>query len=155
VVYWPVAQQKILVDCETISDYGAHMTDKHDKLQMLRAKYLERIRAAETALSALKDKVRLIDELEEESDELDVSQTTGGKYTSAGLTEAALDAVQTLGTNGGVTAGKVTKYLISQGFKAKGKNLHISVGTTLRRLAGKQARLTSELKEGSRLYMPK
>lgn len=138
------------------------MADKTDKLQLLRTRYLERIRDIERTLSELKSKVSFIDELESESAKLENGEpvvepirpngavTT---YAATGLTDAILDAVKLLGAGSGVSAGKVAVYLLGNGFKPKGKNHNISVSLTLRRLA--KDRIATVRRHGARLYMPK
>src|SRR6266404_6287298 len=126
------------------------MPDKQDKLELLKSKYLERIRQTERDLTELKQKVLLIEELETESESLDVNSASAGAYRMLGLTEAVLDAVQLLGSQTGVSSGQVAKHLLKEGFKPKGKNFNVSVGTTLKRLA--KSKITTELKDGRRLY---
>jgi hypothetical protein len=137
------------------------MADKTDKLQLLKTRYLERIRDTERTLAALKGKILLIDELESESAKLENGEAdappaptngTQKTYEATGLTDAVFDVVQILGTGNGVSAPIVAGYLIGKGFKPKGKNFKISVGTTLNRLA-KTNRIETKSENGHRLYM--
>jgi hypothetical protein len=134
-----------------------------DKLQLLKTRYLELIRGTERTLAELKRKVAFIDELEKESDGIENGEpaiqgiqsakeaANATDYTSTGLTEAALDAVRTLGAGNCVTASAVAGYLLGKGFRPKGKNFKISVGTTLKRLA-KSDRIQTKSEDGMRLY---
>ena len=70
------------------------------------------------------------------------------------LAKAVYDAIQQLGTNGGIAGAKLAKHLLAQGFVPQGKNFKTSVGITLRRLS-EQERIATELKDGKRLYMVK
>jgi hypothetical protein len=133
--------------------YPVQMTDKHDKFQLLKSKYLEQVRSKEKELDALKTKLQVIQELEAESEKLEVPLIANGAYRGLGLTDAVLDAVGILGVGNGVSATGVVKHLLAQGFQPKGKNFTISVGTTLKRLA--KSRIKTELRDGNRLYMPK
>src|SRR5260370_10352405 len=130
------------------------MADKHDKFQLLKSKYLAEVRETESGVSELKAKLIEIEELETESESLNGAVVSNGKYQNLGLTEYVLDAVQTLGVGGGVSTTNIAKHLISQGFQTKGKNFMVSVGTTLKRLAIKQKKIQTILKDGNRLYMP-
>lgn len=138
------------------------MEEKIDKLQLLKTRYLERIRDTERTLAALKGKIALIDELEIESEKLgngesdstpDSANGAARTYAATGLTDAVFDAVELLGQGKGVSAGKVADYLVANGFKPKGKNFKISVGTTLRRLA--KDRIATALHSGARVFMAK
>ena len=131
------------------------MADKHDKFQLLKSKYLEKVRTKERELAGLKSKLQLIEELETESESLNGEVATDGKYRDTKLTEAILDAIQTIAVSAGVGTPAIAQYLLSQGFRPKGKNFKISVGTTLKRLAGKQNKITTEKKDGDRLYKAK
>jgi len=130
------------------------MAIKHDTLQLLKAKYLEKLRVQERTLAALKEKVRLIEELEDEAEGLAATVAATTKYETLGLTKAVEDAIQTIGTNGGASVTNVGKHLLAQGFKPKGKNFFISVGQTLKRLA-KSERISTKSEAGHRFYMPK
>ncbi len=142
------------------------MTEQTSDLDFLRIRYLERIRDAERDLAVLRDKLRLIEgligELDAESKKrqtnkgaatVDDNNITPSPYANMGLSDAAFDTVQTLGAGDGVTAATVAKYLLEKGFKPKGKNFKVSVGTALTRLAN--GRIITKLHEGSRVYMPK
>ncbi len=132
------------------------MSDKHDRFQLLKSKYLEQVRAKERELVGLKAKLQVIQELEAESETLNGSVVSDGKYHGVKLTQAVLDSVQTLGVGGGVTASGVARDLLAQGFEPGGdkKNFVVSVGTTLKRLANKQKQIKTTLTDGNRLYMP-
>ena len=125
-----------------------------DKFQLLKAKYAEELKAAEARLAELQDKMRLIKQLEAESESLNGSIAVTGKYQNFGLTEAIVDAVGTLGAAGGVSASSVASHLVANGFAARGESFKNSVSTTLNRLANKQRRIRTDMKDGSRLYMP-
>jgi len=133
------------------------MNEKPDRLKLLKNKYLSQITEREKELVSLREKIRLIDELESDAEGLSVATAGNGglKYSNGkyGLTDASLDAVMTIGGDG-VAAPKVAKYLKDNGFEAKGKNFVISVGTALKRLA-KRGEIHSERREGSRLFTPK
>jgi hypothetical protein len=138
------------------------MAEKIDKLQLLRTRYLERIREIDRVKEALKERLAVLDELESEYKKLESGEgastpaTANGPckaYAATGLTEAVFDAVGLLGQGKGVSAGKVADYLLGSGYKPKGKNFKISVGTTLRRLA--KDRIATALRAGARVYMPK
>jgi len=119
---------------------------------MLRSKYAAEISRKETELKELRAKLHLIDELE--SDAIKLTPTPNGELKFAAgkkqLIDAALEAVNTIGTNG-ISASKVAKYLTNNGFPVKGENFIISVGTSLRRLADRHE-IKSDLKDGKRIY---
>lgn len=131
------------------------MNEKPDRLKLLKNRYLSQITETEKLLSSLKVKVRLIDELESDAENLSTVPNGSLKYSNGKLRliDAALDVVKTVGIEG-IQAPKVAKYLRDNGFEAKGKNFIISVGTSLKRLEARGS-IVSERKEGSRLYMPK
>jgi hypothetical protein len=132
------------------------MADKQDKLQLLKAKYNAQLREHQAACVGIKTKLALLDELEAEADNLESAPAKDGIYSDAktGLVEAVFDAIQGLAPEKGVPGSKIAKYLLSEGFKPKGKNFKTSVGITLKRLS-EQNRISTELKEGKRLYMMK
>lgn len=131
------------------------MTDKQDRLVMLRNRYSSEISKKESELKELRGKLSLIDELESDADKL-VPATNGELKFANGKTQlidATLEAVNTIG-NKGISTTKIVKYLKSNGFPIKGKNFPITVGTTLRRLADRQ-KINTDLKEGKRVFSPK
>jgi hypothetical protein len=138
------------------------MEGKIDKLQLLKTRYLERIRDTERILAELKGKVGVIDELESESAKLESGESevasegatgTAKKYSETKLTEAVFDAVQVLGIKG-ISARKAATYILVNGFKPQGKNFIISVGQTLRRLTT-QGKIETALIGGGRVYISK
>jgi hypothetical protein len=128
--------------------------DNQDRLAMLKNKYVAEISKKESELKELRTKLHLIDELE--FDAVKLTPTPNGELKFADgkkqLIDAALDTVNTVGTNG-ISASKVAKYLKNNGFPIKGKNFIISVGTSLRRLAERNE-IISELKDGKRIFTP-
>jgi hypothetical protein len=136
--------------------------DKINTIHLLRTRYLEKIRDAEHSLAAMRNKMRLIDELAMELEKMEIDEepicrTVGENerellYASTGLRDALLDTVKTLGVGGGITVGEVSKHLLREGFRPKNKNFNISVGLMLKRLPNDQ--ITTALRDGRRVYMP-
>ena len=125
-----------------------------DKFQILKSKYLDSIKSREREIAEFKEKIRLLQELEAEADAVPTNgaESGNGKYSGRKLTAAISDALETIASDQWVTSGAIGKYLLSQGFKPKGKNYAISVGLTLKRLA-KTKRVQTKSEDGSRLYM--
>lgn len=125
-----------------------------DKFQLLKSKYLERVRSKERELIELKEKIRLIQELEAEANAEPSGhvETDNSKYKDVGLTEAIIDTLGILGASEWVSAAAVRQHLLSQGFQPEGKHFAVSVGTTLKRLS-KAKRIQTKSEEGNRLYM--
>ena len=126
-----------------------------DKLQLLRAKYLESITAKEAEIRILREKLKLLDELDEEAQKITPgsSQSNGKlKYDGVKLTKSIFDAVQTIGRNGGIPATDVRKYIAANGYKHPSKNFNVAVVIALNRLA-EQGRINSvKTEDGSRLF---
>jgi hypothetical protein len=122
-----------------------------DKFEILKAKYSEQIRTKERELSELKAKLRIIQELDGEASAIGGTVAVDGKYSNLGLTESVLDAVATLGQGVTATGSTIAKYLLSQGFKPKGNNFQVSVGTTLKRLADRR-KIQTKSEAGKRFY---
>ena len=131
------------------------MNEKPDRLKLLKNRYLAQITERERELVALRDKLKLIDELE--TDAKDISPVSNGALKYAdwkdGVIGAALDAVNSIGGTG-ITTSQVAKHLKDNGFIAKGKNFLITVGIALNRLAERE-KLRTEKRGSSRLFMPK
>lgn len=130
------------------------MSGGNDKLALLKAKYLNEIRVREKELAALKTKLQVIEELESESDSLNgasVSAAPGKKYERMGLTEAVLDAVNTIAVASFVPSSKIKKQLLDNGFRPFGKNFSVSLYKTLKRLS-ESKRIHDQMTEGKRLY---
>ncbi len=124
-----------------------------DKFDILKSKYSERLRQAERQVSELKEKLRLIKELEVEANAQAVNgaDAVDGQYKTATLTPAIFDALSVLAKSDWITGGAIRKHLLAHGFQPKGNHFSTSVNLTLRRLA-KNKQIQTKLEEGSRLY---
>lgn len=140
--------------------FNISMAVTTDRLIALRNKYVAAVAAKEAELKSLREKLRVIDELDEEL-ELGAPSPSSVNGSSAALkyangetplTNAILETVNENGTHG-VSASKVAKLLIQNGFKPGGVNFVVTVGTTLRRLE-KRGDIRTEKTGGDRLYRP-
>lgn len=131
------------------------MSVNQDRLLLLKNKYAAEIAATESRLRELRGKLSLIDELESDAEGL--SPAPNGsllKYADGKtkLTDAILETVKGAGAKG-ISASKVAQILKENGFRPGSDNFVVTVGTTLRRLAGRNE-IKTELRSGDRLYMP-
>ena len=126
-----------------------------DKLQLARAKFLEQIMTKETEIRALREKLALIDEVEDLFKDSNKEPGSQQKYANMKLTKALLDAVQILGTNGGVAATDVRRYVEGNGYRHPNpKNFPVATVIALNRL-GEQGKIISEKTDGRRLFKAK
>jgi hypothetical protein len=111
--------------------------NKPDKIASLRAKYRDVIRRAQEKLAMLDEMEADFKSLPEpESPQLGhiPSRSTSSKYSGWKITRALMDAIQNIGTNGGVTAAELRKHLVDNGYKHEGKYFNQTARLTLRRL---------------------
>jgi len=106
-----------------------------DRLELLKAKCEQEIRAAEESLRVLKAKRDNLIALAQESEKLANPESEPDKYGKTGLTEAVFDAVKEiwLATGKAATAPQIHNYLLAHGFKA-GENFGTAIYTVLTRL---------------------
>jgi hypothetical protein len=115
--------------------------NKLDRLAILRAKYKDAIASKEAETAQLREKLKLLDELETEAQSIVAStgqrqQTNDSpNYGEVTITKAIMDAMQNIGLNGGVSASDIRKYIEAHGYKATEKYFNQTVSLTLRRLA--------------------
>lgn len=131
------------------------MNVANDKLSLLKARYQNEINAREKELAQLRAKLQVIEELESESESLNgsaVAAAAGKKYDHMTLTEATLDAINTIAVGTLVTTSKVKKHMLANGFQPGGKNFTISLAKTLKRLADSSRIQQKKTDEGKRLY---
>jgi hypothetical protein len=128
---------------------------KNDRLDTLRVKYLEGINTRETEIRQLREKLKLLDEVEADSEKLsDNAPASPLKYSTTKLTKAIFDAVQTLGQNGGVSATDVRKYISANGYKHASKNFPVATVIALNRMA-ERGKIDSTKTDGKRLFFKK
>ena len=127
-----------------------------DRLVQFRAKCMEEISLLEAKISSLRDKIKLLDEIQADSpkpsngSDLDIS-----KYSGMKLTKAVLDAVETIAVNGGVSATDVRKYVAGNGYRhPTPKNFPVATVIALSRLV-KREKIESVKLDGNRRYMAK
>jgi len=83
------------------------------------------------------------------------ASTNGAKYSGEKLTKALLDAVNSIGTNGGVAATDVRNYIAAHGYKHQNpKNFGVAAVIALDRLY-KSEKIGSTKIDGKRLFMAK
>jgi hypothetical protein len=131
-------------------------TMKADRLDALRAKYLDEINQNEVKNRQLRAKLVLLDELDADAQRLsDAPATNGAKYSGVKLTKAILDAIQSIGGNGGVAATEIRKYIAANGYKHPNpKNFPVATVVALVRLA-KTEKINTTKTDGKRLFMAK
>ena len=140
------------------------MRKADDRLDMLRDKYLKQVDAKKSEISAIMQKIALLDELKAEADTLglpgipDATPAKNGEqadhpFASTGLTESIIKAVSWFGTKP-FRPPEMQKHLLSVGFKPTGKNFNVSVGTTLNRLA-ERGKLVRETLDGKKVFRAK
>jgi hypothetical protein len=125
-----------------------------DRLDILRAKYLESIDAKEAEVRQLREKLKLIDELENDSQKLSATQAapTMLKYAGGKLTKVVLDAVKQIGQNGGISATAIRKYISANGYRHPNeKNFPVATVIALTRLA-KAGQIYSTKEDGKRIF---
>lgn len=110
--------------------------NKPDKTSILRARYLEAIGAKEAEIKQLRAKLGLLDEVEADLRAVSEPPATNGKLKYSGwpITKAIVDAVQTIGSNGGVTTPEIRKYIEANGYKHPGEYFNQTTRLTLKRL---------------------
>jgi hypothetical protein len=134
----------------------------HSKFSAAREKYSKQLFEKKAEIKALEDKLRLLAEIEGDIEKDTTNQintpSSHSRYSSLGLTDAAIDAVMQmclrLGVSQRVTKMQVVDYMIKQGFKSSGKNFPVSVDTALRRYVDRGVLITVK-ENGSRYYAPK
>src|SRR5688500_11044986 len=99
--------------------------------ERLRRRYEEQITRKKSELNMLETKLALLLELESENSQLNLG-VDALSYAGKGLTEAILEALPHFGEQG-VTAGNLRQHLLAHGFQPAGKNLAVSLNTTLNR----------------------
>jgi hypothetical protein len=140
------------------------MKPNEDRLDVLKEKYLKQIDSKQAEISAIRQKLSLLDELKAEADSLNlfnapIPTTTKGDslkdhpFSSTGLTDAVMQTVSWFGTKP-FSPPEMRKHLLEVGFKPSGKNFNVSVGTTLKRLAA-QKRILIENLNGKTVYRAK
>src|SRR5438876_12154103 len=104
------------------------MADKSpDKITALRAKYFSTIKQREDEIRLVREKRKVLDEIEADVAKLGQSDSLPGKYSDSKLTKAILDAIQDIGRNGGVPATDVRNYIAANGYRhPKPKNYPVA-----------------------------
>jgi len=103
-----------------------------DPFATLRAKYREEIKFHQGEIAEIESKIKWLEKLSKDAEGI---PATSAKYAGVKLTEALLDAVCALGTNGGISAAEVRRYLVSNGYQHSGQHFKSTSLATLRRLA--------------------
>jgi len=119
-----------------------------DRLILLKGRYISQIATKKEELADLEKKLKVIEEVTSEANELFPSQTTSESLAGKGISEAALITVNMIGKNGGVSSGAVASYMISNGFTTTSKNFRVILGQTLDRLREKGKILGSQEAKG-------
>lgn len=132
----------------------------NDRLEMLKLKYQQEIRAKKNELATLEAKLRCLDEFTKDAEKLREPEPALDKYAGDGLTYALYDAAVYLwragkGTANGATAGQVRDFILAHGFPLSpdARAFGVSIHVTLARLveAGK-LKVTNE--SGMNFYKP-
>jgi hypothetical protein len=124
----------------------------NDRLDILRAKYLDAITVKEHEIRQLRDKLKILDELDSDCQKLTESPAPNKlKYAGSKLTKVIYDAVQNIGRNGGVSATDVRKYITANGYKHAGKNFDVATVIALSRMA-ERGDIQTEKVGNKRLY---
>jgi hypothetical protein len=126
------------------------MQHTEDRLTLLKGRYLAQIKGKEQEIEALRTKVKLLDEIDAEAQKFLSLGDNTASLKDKKLIEAALETVQAIGTNGGVTTRDVADYMRAHGFEFTGEHYLVSVATSLNRLADRGA-IASRKEENGRL----
>jgi hypothetical protein len=125
-----------------------------DKFATLRAKYQQ-------GIGDLQRKLEVLDELESDLEEdsakpkpVKVAPASASDYEGWKITPALLDAVKEIGTNGGVSATELCRYIEERGYKHTNKWIASTAAITLKRLAKNQQIITEKVGD-SRIYKAK
>jgi hypothetical protein len=140
------------------------MKPSEDRLDVLKGKYLKQIETKEAEISAIRQKLMLLDELKAEADNLSLisepigvvpngSAYAGHGFSATGLTDSIVKSISWFGAKP-FSPPDMREYLLKSGFKPSGKNFSVSVGTTLKRLA-EQKRILKEDLNGRTVYRAK
>jgi hypothetical protein len=143
------------------------MKPNEDRLDVLRKKYLKAVDYKLAEIDAIRRKISILDELSAEADTLNMPEMpvatppknadeNGHAFSPSGLTDSVLGALTAFGTKH-FTPPQMRDHLLKNGFKPKGKNFGVSVGTTLKRLAAKSKNppIVKEELNGKTLYRAK
>ena len=127
------------------------MQKQSDRLAALKAKYQEAIRNKRAEIEALQQKIVLVEEVQADAS-LDAIDAAKGHYSELGITDAVRMAMNEFPDGARVTVADVRKHLLENGYVPKGKNLTISLGQTLKRMADRK-KINSELtRDGKRMF---
>ena len=138
------------------------MNTNEDRLDVLKGKYLKLIETKQGEITAIRQKLSLLDELKAEADSLTLfptaNLTENGKskenqFAASGLTESVIKMASWFGDMP-FTPPEMRDYLLKNGFKPAGKNFSVSVGTTLKRLAERGIILSDKM-NGKTVYKAK
>src|SRR6266852_1139343 len=116
-------------------------------IEKVKAKYQAQIRQ-------LTERIKALDDLSANLDVIEPTPIQPDKYAGWKVTQALLDAVQTIGLNGGATAAALRKHITANGYRHSGKYFGSTSLLTLKRLA-RTGRITSEGTGEERVYKPK
>jgi len=129
-----------------------------DKIDILRAKYLESITTKESEIRVLREKLKLLDELDADAKKLSAANGSDNppipRYQNWKLVQTLKDAVRTMGANGGVTASEIRKFISANGYKHGGQNFENATVTALNRLVARGLVVTDK-QGGRRVYRKK
>ncbi|MGD1088069.1 MAG: hypothetical protein ABR955_05015 [Verrucomicrobiota bacterium] len=126
-------------------------------INAIRAGYLAQIEAKQKEIADLREKLKRAEQVDKEAEMI---FDPVDKYRGMGMTEAVIDAVNTLnkmglGENGGVSAGQVCDYLKGHGFNFRTPNFTVSVYVTLQRLSNHpDCRIVASRESGKKRYLP-
>jgi hypothetical protein len=115
------------------------VANTQDRFTLLKGRYLAHIKAKETEIEDLRTKVKLLDEIDAEAQKLLTLDASDSSLKGKKMIAAALEAVQTIGNNGGITSGDVVDYMKNHGFEFTGEHYRVSLGVALKRLVDKKA----------------
>jgi hypothetical protein len=137
--------------------YSHHRVNANDKsIKAIRAGYLAQIETKQQEISALREALKRLDQVDRESEPL---FTPPDKYRKTGLTEAVIDAVTALHRLGtaepdGVSAAQVREFLAQHGFRQP-QDFDVAVHVTLDRLSARNdGRILKSRETGKKRYRP-
>jgi hypothetical protein len=146
---------------KNVALFNKHVTVSGvSEIELLKSKYAQEIEKKLEEVRVLRAKLDQLTEFGNESKQLQNPSSVVAKYAHMGVTEAILNAVNSLVKTGrcpeGATAAQVKSYMLANGFRPKtqGSVFDISVSVILKRLkdSGRVSSRSSAL--GRRLYKP-
>ncbi len=115
------------------------MESSQDRLTLLKGRYLVQIKTKEAEIEELRAKVKLLDEIDAEAQKFLSLGESDLNLKGQKMILAALQTVNAIGTNGGITINEAVSYMQAHGFQFNGENYRISLAKALAALSDRGA----------------